>query len=241
MSPAKGMPIWMAVALAARLGLAQATLPTAWTGPWQERIGEEPTGWAFYGLGFDNNPDYDGINNGAARLDTTGDSISIGFSSAAGEVTYWLKGLSFSGGVFQVEQSVDGTNWSAVATYVELPTTATFQTNALSADARHVRFFYVPKGTGNVGLDGITVFPYVPPAEPPLIAGIAATGGVVRIVVAETTPGRIYALDRTLALTNVPVAWTQTDAQPGNGADLSLQDAAPTNAVRYYRVRNVPP
>lgn len=237
---ARASGIAMGMALAAQLGFAQATLPTAYTGPWQTQAGAEPTGWVFHGLGFDNNPDYDGLNNGAAKLDTTGDSISIWFASTAGEVTYWLKGLTFSGGVFQVEQSVDGTNWSAVATYAELPTTPTFKTNALAADARHVRFFYALKGTGNVGLDGITVSAYAPPV-PPLIESLVATGGVVRVVVAETTPGRTYVLDQAATLTNAPVVWTQTDSEPGNGGSLTLQDAAPTNAVRYYRVRNAGP
>lgn len=240
MSSAKGNALWMAVALAARLGFAQASLPTAYTGPWQTQAGAEPAGWEFHGLGFDPNPDYDGINNGAARLDTTGDYVSIWFDASAAEVTYWVKGLTFSGGVFQVEQSSDGSNWSAVATYSELPTTPAFQTNALAADARHVRFFYEQKGTGNVGLDGITVFPFVP-LVPPLIASIVATSGVVRVVLAESTVGRSYVLDHATALTNAPVAWMQADAQPGNGGALTLQDSAPTNAIRYYRVRDAPP
>ena len=231
----------MAVALAARLGFAQASLPTAWTGPWQTQVGAEPPGWDFHGLGVDPNPDYDGLNNGAAKLDTTGDYVSIWFGAAAGEVTYWVKGLTFSGGVFRVEQSVDGTNWTALATYTELPTTPAFRTNALAADARHVRFFYEQKGTGNVGLDGITVFPFVP-LVPPVIASIVATGGVVRIAIADSIPGGSYALDQATALTNVPVAWTLVGVpQPGNGGVLTLQDSAPTNAVRYYRVRAAPP
>jgi hypothetical protein len=151
-----------------------------------------------------------------------------------------MKSLTFSGGVFQVEQSVDGTNWTDLATYTELPTNAVFKTNQPALDARFVRFHYVSKGTGNVALDGIALTPYVAP-PPPEIASFAATGGVVRVTLADAIAGRTYVLDGAAALTAVPVGWTPVDAQIGGGGALVLQDAAPTNAVRFYRVRDATP
>jgi hypothetical protein len=236
MSSAKGKTIYLLVALAAQLGFAQAPLPTAWTGPWQ--TGVPPAGWIFSGLGLDPNPDYDGINNGAAKLDTTGDHIAIFFNGSAGAVTYWVKSLTFTGGVFRVDQSDDGTNWSALATYTELPATATFRTNFPSADARHIRFFYEQKGSGNVGLDGITIFAFVQPE----IAAIRKTGDVVRVATVESMAGRTYALEYAAALTNTPMAWMPADTETGTGGPLEMDDLAPSNApVRFYRVRDATP
>ena len=163
MKAARVRTTWLLAALVARIGFAQASLPTAYTGPWER--GEPPEGWAFHGLGGpDYNPDYDGINNGAAKLDGTGDYISINFDGAPASVTYWTKGLTFSGGTFRVEQSIDGTNWTALATYTELPTNATLQTHSTDWAARHIRFLYAVKVTGNVGIDGISVTAFGVPA-----------------------------------------------------------------------------
>lgn len=128
-------------ALAVRLALAQtAALPASYTGPWRDAL--PPDGWTFSGLGApDYNPDYDGINDGAAKLDDTGDFISIHCATAAGAVSFWVKGLSFiSSGVFRVEQSSDGTNWAALAVSTNLPTVAERRTLYPNPPARHLRF-----------------------------------------------------------------------------------------------------
>lgn len=238
MTPAKGITIWIAVALAARLAYAQAALPTAYTGPW--KLGEPPEGWTFSGLGEDVTPDFDGFTNGAARLQNTGNFIAIHFADSPAEVSYWIKGLTYSGGTFRVEQSVDGTNWTALATYTELDTNAVFYSHQPLSVTRHIRFIYTEKVTGNVGIDGITItkFDFVLPD----IAAIVATGGVASVSVAETVVGRTYALEHTGVLDAAPpVIWTQVDSGAGTGGGLVLQDGAATNAVRYYRVIDTTP
>ena len=238
MNAARARILGLLAALAAQLGWAQASLPAVYTGPWE--LGVPPTGWAFAGLGLDYVPDYDGLNDGAAKLDGTGDHIAIHFEGSAGDVTYWVKGLTFSGGTFSVEQSIDGSNWTALATYTALGTNATHQTNRPSAQARHLRFIYTAKGTGNVGLDGISIgeLAFVQPA----IAGVAVAGGTATVAVAETVLGRTYALEYALDLAaSAPVIWTAADAQDGTGSGLELQDAGATNAARWYRVRDATP
>lgn len=235
MSSAQGLAIWMAVVLASRPGLAQAVLPAEWTGPWQTAT--PPEGWTFTGLGGDQIPDYDGFNDGAARLDGTDDQIAIHFSGPAGAVSYWIKGLTFSGGVFRVEQSSDGLDWTALQTYTALATNAVSQRHFPAGTARHLRFIYTEKVTGNVGLDGISIAALVPP----VIAAVSATGGVARVAIAESVAGRTYALQHALALTNIPVAWNPSDSQSGTGSALVLRDLTPTNRVRYYRVLDVTP
>lgn len=238
MNAARARIIGLVAALAAQLGWAQASLPAAYTGPWE--LGTPPAGWTFTGLGLDYVPDYDGLNDGAAKLDGTGDRIAIQFEGSARDVTYWVKGLTFSGGTFRVEQSIDGSAWSELATYTALPTNATHQTNRLSVAARHLRFIYAAKGTGNVGLDGIalTEFTFVQPE----ISAVAVAGGTAAVAVAETVLGRTYALEYAVDLAaSPPVVWTEADAASGTGSGLELRDAGATNAARSYRVRDATP
>lgn len=221
-------------ALAARLAWAQAVLPTAYSGPWRDAA--PPTGWVFSGLGSpDYAPDYDGHDDGAAKLDDAGDSISIQYDSPAESVSFWIRGLTFSGGVFRVQQSVDGTNWMELAAYSPPPATATFQTLDLSSHARHVRFIYAERVTGNVGLDGVSI------AKSAFFVMTrferAGEGG--RVWVTPTAEGRLYALQHT---TNVlsSNAWIQASASYGNGGELELIDPI-VHYPRYYRVLDVTP
>lgn len=143
-------------ALAASLAFAQAPLPTAYSGPWLG--GTPPAGWSFSGLGIpDYVPDYDGLNDGAAKFDGASDSISIHYDSPAASVSFWIRGLTFSGGTFRVEQSPDGRDWTTLATFAPPPSNATYRTLAPSPHSRHLRFRYVRRATGNVGLDGVSV------------------------------------------------------------------------------------
>ena len=238
MNAARARTIGLLSALAAQFGWAQASLPAVYTGPWE--LGTPPAGWTFAGLGLDYLPDFDGLNDGAAKLDGTGDHIAIHFDGSARDVSYWVKGLTFSGGTFSVEQSSDGSAWTALATYTALGTNATRQTNQPSAQARHLRFIYTLKGTGNVGLDGIAIaeLAFVPPE----ISAVAVAGGTAVVAVAETVIGRTYALEYALDLAaSPPVVWTASDAQGGTGSGLALQDAGATNAARFYRVRDATP
>ena len=233
----KTMAAACAVALAAGTAGAQtAALPTEWTGPW--KFGEPPAGWTFTGLGEDALPDYDGMNDGAARLDGSGDAIAIEFDAPAGAVSYWVKGLTFSGGVFRVEQSTDGAVWTDLQVDTELPTNATWRTHVPAEAARHVRFRYELKATGNVGLDGISLVPFTRAR----FGTITVTGSVATLAVADSMPGRTYQLEHAAALTNEPVAWTAAGSPAAGGGTLVFTNSFPTNATkRYYRVRDVTP
>jgi len=213
---------------------AQVTLPTDYTGPWQH--GVPPSGWVFSGLGFDYNPDYDGLNDGAAKFQNTDNSITIHFDVSAGAVSYWIRGLSFVGGTFSVEESVDGNSWSSLQTYTAPPTNATYQTHFPSLEARYLRFFYTEKGTGNVGIDGILIARFVQPVLSEFVAG-----GISTVTVLETVLGRTYVLESTPVLDLDPVQWMQIDSDAGSGGSLDLQDLSPTNAIRFYRVRDATP
>jgi len=214
-----------------------ASLPASWTGPWE--YSTPPAGWVFSGLGVDYNPDYDGNNDGAAKLDDTGDYISIAFDGPAASVSYWIRGLTIlSGAVFRVEQSTDGAVWTALHTYTNPPSAAAFERRFPALDARRLRFVYTEKITGNVGLDGIVIDSYVQPS----ISAWSQSGEVVRVTVPTGSVGRSYVLEGADVLIGDPwVEWTQVDAQTGAGGTLDLTDDAVTNAARFYRVRDATP
>ena len=220
-------------ALAARAAFAQAVLPTSYTGPWQGYA--PPAGWFFSGLGApEYAPGFDGHGDGAAKLDDAGDFISIQCDSAPAAVSFWIKGQSFSGGVFRVDQSVDGTNWLELASYAPPPTNATFQTLGLSLDARCVRFIYAARETGNVGLDGISIAKNVPFA----IQRAAWSNDMASVWLQPTAVGRQYQLQYS---TNLPAsnAWHRIEPPgEGTGGELELRDLN-FDFPRYYRVVDV--
>lgn len=137
--------------------MGQAILPTTYSGPWYGAT--LPTGWSQIGLGTDYAGNYDGVGGGAAKFDTTGDMLTINFSGPPGEVSYWIAPNSLSGAyVFKVEESVDGTMWSDVVSYNGSGIVGiTAKTNVLLNASRYVRFNYVTKATGNVGVDGVLI------------------------------------------------------------------------------------
>ena len=225
-----------AAALAARLACAQAPVPTSYPGPWQGA--DPPEGWMFSGLGVDPDPGYDGIDT-AAKLDDAGDFISIHYAVPAGAVSYWVKGLTFvSGGVFRVEQSSDGADWTALATHTNLPAAAVYLTHFPVPAARYLRFLSADRVTGNVGLDGISIAAYVQPA----IGSVEMSGQTATLVVPESVPGRTYWLEHAEALTNSPVIWTPAYAASGSAVPLVFTNAGSSHAPkRFYRVRDATP
>ena len=223
--------------LAVRLAGAQATLPTAYTGPWQEAT--PPEGWTFNGLGLDYQPGYDPAGDGAAKLQNTGNAITVQFSQPAATVSYWLAGNSFSGGTFQVQQSSDGTNWTALQTYTALGGGSNFYAHTVAPEARQVRFYYELKATGNVGVDGISITKLA--FVQPIIAGFEVMGEDARATVSTALAGRFYMLEHTDALATNPVTWTGDDEQPGADGALLLQGKSIHSAARMYRVRDSTP
>lgn len=157
----KQAALWsMGMALGTSLAFGQAALPAFYSGDW---FGATlPTGWTASGL---RNPDYkenyDGIDGYAAGLDSSSDYIQINFSGTPSTVSYYTKiNGAFGTSVFKVQESANGSTWTDVQTYNSgnpVPTTATQYSNSLLAASRYVKFIYVTKVSGNVGLDGIRI------------------------------------------------------------------------------------
>lgn len=153
--------IWGLVALLGAAGIAcgQATLPAFYSGPWYST--NLPTGWTKVGLGTDYSGNYDGVDGTAAKFDGSGDFIQIFFGGAPSTVSYYTQGNSLSGDyTYKVQESVNGSNWTDVVVFNSAnPISGSIvgRTNELLATSRYVKFLYVTKATGNVGLDGVRI------------------------------------------------------------------------------------
>jgi Endonuclease I/Secretion system C-terminal sorting domain len=129
----------------------QATLPSTWS----FTTTSFPAGWTATGTGF-----YTGSGNTppALRLDNTGDNLVIWYAGSAGPVTYYITGNSFSGGTFEVQESINGNTWTTMRTFTSnMPSNYTMFTDQPAAASRYVRFNYTTKVSGNVGLDDVSI------------------------------------------------------------------------------------
>jgi endonuclease I len=147
--------------------LAQTTLPTFWDFS-NPGINTPPNGWTT-GLGVNGNLTYSGSQNSvggdgiSARLDATGEFISIWFAERPGPLSYWIKGTGISPnpaftGEFQIQESVDGNTWNVLRSLTSLTGTMTRYVDNPSTNARYVRFFYANKQPGsNIALDSVVL------------------------------------------------------------------------------------
>lgn len=155
---------------------AQTSLPTWWDFA-NPAISNPPNGWIL-GLGTNGNLTYSGSQNSvsgniSARLDATGEYITIWFAEKPGPLSYWLRGTGIAPnpaftGTFTVQESADGNNWNALRSFVNnMPGTMTRFVDQPSATARYIRFFYTDKQSGsNVALDSVMIRVAPPPVTP---------------------------------------------------------------------------
>lgn len=131
--------------------IAQAVLPTTWS----FATPTLPAGWTESGTGF-----YTASGNTppAMKFDGTGDYLVINFASNPGDLTYYLAGNGFSGGTFSVEESDLGSSWTTLRTITSPPAgTYSMFTDVPQSSSRFIRFIYTNKGSGNIGLDDVTI------------------------------------------------------------------------------------
>jgi endonuclease I len=139
-------------ALLVIFSFAQTSLPTSWN----FATTTLPTGWTSSGTGFSY---YSASGNPApaAKFAATGDKLTIFFSSSPGNLTYDITGNTFSGGTFTVEESVNGTTWTTLHNFTAPPSTYSPFTDVPNSASRYIRFNYVNKVTGNIGLDNVSI------------------------------------------------------------------------------------
>lgn len=232
--------IWLGLAFAANVVTvaAQTTLPTSYTGPWY--FTPPPTGWTFSGLGTDYMPGYDPAQDGAAKFLSTNSAITIHFSRPAAELSYWISGNTFSGGTFRVEQSVDGLTWATLHDHTTLPNAALFVTHHVAPTARHIRFHYLDKLTGNVGVDAIAITRLT--TLIPEFSRLEYENGTIIAHLDVSFAECAYVLESTPGLTTNTLNWYFEYESYGTNGPLAMP-ANPYHSgpTRFYRVRQVGP
>ena len=161
------------------------------------------------------------------KFNSTGDYVVINIASAPGKLTYDIKGNSFSGGTFKVQESANGEDYTDVATYTELGETQS-EEQTLAQTTRFVKFIYTTKDGGNVALGNIAIAAYVaPPAvEAPTFspAGGAYTGTQSVTITCATGGATIY------YTTNGD---DPTDASNPYTAAISVEETMTIKAIAY--------
>lgn len=148
----------------AKYSVDYATLPFSFDGGRADI--ENKDGMTQNGLGTDYN------SSPKLKFDGTGDWVIIKINEAPGTLTYDIKGNSFSGSTFTIQQSADGSNYSDVATYDALSDTQN-EVKTLDKTTRFVKFIYTNKSNGNVALGNIAIAAYV---ESATLQSIAISG-----------------------------------------------------------------
>lgn len=140
------------------LSFGQATLPVNRTSDWNSAT---VTGWSHTGT-TDRTTAFACTGSNAETFDNTGDRIVLNFSTAPDQLIFKLKSASMSGASsLFVEESVDGTTYTALGTYGTASGATTITdcadiTLTLNATTRYVRWTYT-KATGNVDIDDVIV------------------------------------------------------------------------------------
>jgi hypothetical protein len=232
----------VAVAATFRDVRSAAALPFEWHGPWKGTTNAIDGVTAKIGTDYADKSDYDREGNGAAKLDAVDSFYQIGFDDAPGELSYLIKGNSFTicdCTVFRVQESEDGTNWTDVASFAAEPdpedpdkpdlTGGLYAvTNRLSSRSRHVRFAFKSKEDvdGKVGLDAIAITKGEG-GESVAVKAVIADGGIsfgdgtATLTVSLEGEGEFRAEDiEVWAATDLPAA----DWQPVPGATVEAVD-----------------
>ena len=150
------------------------------------------------------------------KFDGTGDYVTIHFNAEPGKLSYDIKGNSYSGGTFTVQESADGSAYTNIVEYTELGSTET-KTHTLAATSRYVKFIYTNKSAGNVALGNINIA--LPEEEP-------GEGGE-EPVVPTITPTATFIFNTADGLNDLGIAYPTTADEDNVGAHkTNLTDGA---------------
>jgi endonuclease I len=147
------------VMFSVRTLFAQTALPATW----DCTAGTLPAFWTSNSASYYTSSSYIHSAPNALKFDFSGAFLKVFFSDDPDTLTYYLRGSSFSGGTFLVQQSVDSIVWTTLRSFTDanIPNTslsgAAPYKEVLNATTRYVRFIYTVKSSGNVSLDDITI------------------------------------------------------------------------------------
>jgi hypothetical protein len=114
-----------------------------------------PLGWTDWGtMATTSNADAT-INFG--KLENAGDYYEIAFTNIPSHLTYTIKGESFNGGSFYIQESPDGIYWSNIKNKTAVTENWENHKYKLKSNSRFVRFYYNTKKEGNVLIDEVKI------------------------------------------------------------------------------------
>lgn len=102
------------------------------------------------------------------KFDSTGDELILKINERPGKLSFDIKGNSFSGGIFTLQASTDGTSYADVESYTSLSSTQTIKINSLGENVRYIKWIYTKKSSGNVALGNIKLAVYSNLTDPEL-------------------------------------------------------------------------
>lgn len=90
------------------------------------------------------------------KFNSTDDYLILQFNEDAGQLSFDIKGNSFSGGTFKVQTSADGENYTDLKAYTNLDAVATEEID-IKSGVRYIKWIYTEKVSGNVALGNISL------------------------------------------------------------------------------------
>ena len=99
------------------------------------------------------------------KFNSTGDWVLLQFDEVPGDLSFDIKGNTFSGGTFTVQTSSDGETYTDLKNYTVSNLGTSTQTETfdnLSSDVRYIKWIYTEKASGNVALGNIQLKKAVP-------------------------------------------------------------------------------
>ena len=109
-----------------------------------------PNGLTHSGLGSDYS------SSPKLKFDSTGDYLVLKINEEPGELKFDIKGNGFADGTFKVQTSVDGTNYSDLASYTSLSDVTTETFTNIASTVRYIKWIYTSKSSGNVAIGKIS-------------------------------------------------------------------------------------
>lgn len=100
------------------------------------------------------------------KFSAANNALILHFNEQPGTLSYNIKGNSFSGGVFEVQTSEDGENYTTLKSYNSISGSTTGQNDVfdnLGENVRYIKWLYKTKSSGNVALGNIKLGKYVAP------------------------------------------------------------------------------
>lgn len=190
-----------------------------------------------------NTPTSGGANYPALKLGSTGHYAQIQTATAPGAVTYSIRGNSSASnwdGTFNVQQSVDGVDFTTLPTLktysgsAALPKTGNFVVETVVPDqsARYIRWFFTNKVSGsNVALDDISIAAPAISAGPNIVVSYASN-----VLINNQTINFNSAVGVTL-----PVELTLTNYANTNDLNITASTALTGNFPSDYTITNTLP